>query len=134
MEVYFTRRKLVKILSKIVFVITSFYFLFKFLSFKSKKLTSKQIKIKKWILVKDGAVVYPKEKIAIVNINNTLFGLDLTCPHLGCTVNVTEKYIICPCHGSKFTHSGKYLSGPARKDLNKYKVVVKDDNIILRNL
>ncbi|HID40222.1 MAG TPA: Rieske (2Fe-2S) protein [Calditrichaeota bacterium] len=43
------------------------------------------------------------------------------CPHLGCDVqmNPTAKELVCPCHGSRFTAQGRYLSGPARKDLSE---------------
>jgi len=48
------------------------------------------------------------------------YALSRTCPHLGCTVRYfeKEKTFVCPCHQSKFTPEGKYISGPAQKDLS----------------
>ncbi|MFP4087747.1 MAG: ubiquinol-cytochrome c reductase iron-sulfur subunit [Desulfobacteraceae bacterium] len=41
-------------------------------------------------------------------------------PHLGCTVGFDSAagQFRCPCHGSVFTRSGKWISGPAQKDLH----------------
>ncbi|NDY43448.1 Rieske 2Fe-2S domain-containing protein [Dissulfurirhabdus thermomarina] len=41
------------------------------------------------------------------------------CPHLGCriTYHPVERGFICPCHQSRFTWDGRYVSGPAKKDL-----------------
>ncbi len=52
-----------------------------------------------------------------------------TCTHLGCTVTydeIREKFI-CPCHQSMFNWNGKYISGPAKKDLAHYPVEITED-------
>lgn len=43
------------------------------------------------------------------------------CTHAGCVVNfnAAEKSWDCPCHGGRFDLSGKVISGPPRKDLEK---------------
>lgn len=40
------------------------------------------------------------------------------CPHLGCALkyNPAEHSWDCPCHGSRFTESGKLIDGPATND------------------
>jgi nitrite reductase/ring-hydroxylating ferredoxin subunit len=51
-----------------------------------------------------------------------LFLVSAECTHLKCMVawNSDEKSWDCPCHGSRFTFSGKVINGPANKDLPSY--------------
>ena len=46
------------------------------------------------------------------------------CPHLGCALrwNEQERSWDCPCHGSRFSETGKLIDDPAEKDLNSSKV------------
>jgi glycine/D-amino acid oxidase-like deaminating enzyme/nitrite reductase/ring-hydroxylating ferredoxin subunit len=60
------------------------------------------------------------EKIAAYrDENNGLHLIGAECSHLKCIINWNndEKSWDCPCHGSRFTHEGKVLNGPANKDL-----------------
>lgn len=42
------------------------------------------------------------------------------CTHLGCKLNKLENdQIVCSCHGSRFSKTGKVLKGPADKNLNQ---------------
>ncbi len=43
------------------------------------------------------------------------------CPHLGCALkwNAAERSWDCPCHGSRFSESGKLRNGPATGDIKK---------------
>ena len=71
---------------------------------------------------------HPDEQLAAANFKEGVYlireGIDLNalsarCTHLGCTLNfdAVSQQFKCPCHGSLFAISGKWISGPARKDL-----------------
>lgn len=64
-------------------------------------------------------------KVAVYkNESGTLNAYTAVCPHLGCIVqwNADEKTFDCPCHGSRFTHEGVVINGPALNDLKKVDV------------
>ena len=48
-----------------------------------------------------------------------IYAVDIRCPHLGCQLewNPDEKSWDCPCHGSRFDYQGRWLNGPAQKDI-----------------
>jgi len=52
-----------------------------------------------------------------------------TCTHLGCRLNFIDEdgIFLCPCHQSRFRPDGKYISGPAKKDLQLYRVTLLED-------
>lgn len=53
-----------------------------------------------------------------------------TCTHLGCTIQYREdkEYIECPCHQSRFSRTGKMLTGPAERNLAVYEVEVNKND------
>lgn len=47
------------------------------------------------------------------------------CPHKQCRVEVRSDTLIkCPCHGSAYKIDGTYVSGPAHKSLQQFRVAV----------
>jgi cytochrome b6-f complex iron-sulfur subunit len=74
---------------------------------------------------------YTDGKFWLVNLDTTnrhdesrkgILALYKVCTHLGCLyewVPVTHRFE-CPCHGSKFELTGDYISGPARRSLDRF--------------
>jgi cytochrome b6-f complex iron-sulfur subunit len=74
----------------------------------------------------NGALVFQKERLALLRDGSGLFALSLVCTHLGCTVAVTSSGLSCPCHGSRFDRQGRVLTGPADRPLFRMRVEEKD--------
>ncbi len=64
------------------------------------------------------------EDFFLILTGNTPRALWRRCPHLGCAVTYNPELqgFVCPCHQSRFDLTGKYLSGPAKKDLRPLKI------------
>lgn len=61
------------------------------------------------------------KKIALYrDTEGSLHAMTAICPHLGCVVrwNTEEETWDCPCHGSRFTRTGKVVNGPALTGLD----------------
>jgi carotenoid phi-ring synthase / carotenoid chi-ring synthase len=55
--------------------------------------------------------------------------ISLTCTHQGCTVQKqNDGQFHCPCHGAVFDVQGRVVSGPAQRDLPRFKVVAKKED------
>lgn len=48
------------------------------------------------------------------------------CTHLGCTVEIQGKALVCPCHGSTFDQRGGVVRGPAQAPLRRFDVTRGD--------
>lgn len=64
---------------------------------------------------------------------NQTDALSLTCTHQGCTVHPSSNgEFHCPCHGAVYDAQGRVVTGPARRDLARYRVQqVEGDRIQL---
>ncbi len=53
----------------------------------------------------------------------------LECTHKRCEVSPAGDFLICPCHGSEYSNTGKVLQPPADKDLYSFSVKTDSENI-----
>jgi cytochrome b6-f complex iron-sulfur subunit len=62
-----------------------------------------------------------------------LMALYQKCVHLGCRVPFcqTSQWFECPCHGSKYNEAGEYQLGPAPTGLNRFKIIVEGDKVLV---
>ncbi len=79
-------------------------------------------KIRRFVVVDpqniSSGVIFQKG-VYLIKGDKGFFALSSSCPHLGCKINYRDDsgYFKCPCHGSMFDKNGKWLSGPAKKDM-----------------
>ena len=89
------------------------------------------LQIKKPRVPDNGALIFGQKKIAVIRENQEIYALNLTCTHLGCTVNATTKGFTCPCHGSVFTTLGDVVKGPADRPLKRLAVEEQVDDVLI---
>lgn len=56
------------------------------------------------------------------------------CTHLGCTVEIEQSRLVCPCHGSNYDREGRVLRGPAEEPLMRYGAELTPDDVLVINL
>ncbi len=59
--------------------------------------------------------------------------LYMVCTHLGCLYKweASNVRFECPCHGSKFTHDGYYIEGPAPRSLDTFIISVEEGQVVV---
>ncbi len=59
--------------------------------------------------------------------------LYMVCTHLGCLYKweASNVRFECPCHGSKFTHDGYYIEGPAPRSLDTFVISVEEGQVVV---
>jgi 3-phenylpropionate/trans-cinnamate dioxygenase ferredoxin subunit len=71
-----------------------------------------------------------EERIAVANVEGTLYAFDDVCPHRQCSLaegNLEETVVTCPCHGSQFAvTTGERLRGPAVRGVRAYAVRIEN--------
>lgn len=85
---------------------------------------------RKYILISHESLQFP---ICIYDLGNNRFSaLYLKCTHRGCEVRPQGDYLVCPCHGSEFSNTGKVIQSPAEKDLQQFKVLSNEENVYVQ--
>ncbi|MBA2848122.1 ubiquinol-cytochrome c reductase iron-sulfur subunit [Thermosulfuriphilus ammonigenes] len=78
-------------------------------------------------------MVYVDAEFFLLEGPNGPLALLRRCPHLGCPVSYQPEVglFVCPCHQSRFKLTGRYVSGPAKKDLRRLTVEKKKDGYVV---
>jgi cytochrome b6-f complex iron-sulfur subunit len=66
------------------------------------------------------------------NEDETFSALLTQCTHKGCEVDPDYDMLSCPCHGSKYSSTGKVISPPATEPLKKFDVLADSENIYIQ--
>ncbi len=79
-------------------------------------------------LAEPGGVILLKsdqlaDAVVLIHTDQGFTALSSVCTHLGCSVRPSSRFLLCPCHGSTFDHSGKVLRGPAEKSLMVFETI-----------
>lgn len=68
----------------------------------------------------------PAGRFWAANIDGGFLALYAVCTHLGCLPrwrDVTNRFE-CPCHGSQFQMDGGYITGPAPRGMDRFRVTI----------
>lgn len=76
----------------------------------------------------------PRElRITLANVAGTLFAIDDTCTHRGCSLGdgkLDGSTVQCACHGSRFdVTNGAVVRGPAEDPVRSYSVHVANGEV-----
>ncbi len=118
-----SRRTFIK---TVVLLCGSLALLWKFLTPRAIQRRQVVVSLNRKDLPTEGALVYREARVALFNSGDELYALSLVCTHLGCTLNLTDQGLACPCHGSLFDLKGRVVKGPAERPLPKMRVEERD--------
>jgi cytochrome b6-f complex iron-sulfur subunit len=122
-----SRRKFIGI---IVFLLAGVFSLGKFLCPKIRQKKT-LLTVAKADIPVHGALVYKEARVAVIREAGEIYALDLVCTHLGCTVSVTPRELVCPCHGSVFDWQGNVVRGPANRPLARHELENRGDQVVV---
>ena len=96
-----------------------------------------KILVKKTDLEKNKYVVLRNEKlqtpICLFKLSDNAYSAVLMlCTHKGCELKVAGNALLCPCHGSEFSETGKVQNPPADTDLPTFRVTTDNENIYIQ--
>lgn len=117
---------------------TAAFYSFSFLSPRFKKPQPRRILVTSAGKLPPGMSTTFKDlngrKIVLVNSGQGFVALSTTCTHLGCTAywEPEKGHFFCPCHNGFFDVNGNVISGPPPRPLDKFAVVVdENDNVFV---
>lgn len=71
--------------------------------------------------------------VILANTHDGIKAISTTCTHLGCQVRweSAKNLFVCPCHNAYFATDGTVVSGPAPRPLERFDVILDNDNIFV---
>jgi cytochrome b6-f complex iron-sulfur subunit len=58
---------------------------------------------------------------------NAFMAVDAICSHESCTITGADSDVyVCPCHGSRYSRTGRVLEGPAKASLRQFATTFAD--------
>ncbi len=85
--------------------------------------------IRKFVVIRPEKLQFP---ICIYKNENEYNALYMQCTHQGCELQPNKSFLVCPCHGSEFSNTGKVQSPPADSDLKQFKINTDNENIYIQ--
>ena len=82
-----------------------------------------------YILLKYDKFNFP---ICVSKLNDQSYcAVLLECTHKSCELKPQGNFLICPCHGSKFTNAGIVQNPPAEENLKSFQTKTDHDKIYI---
>lgn len=93
------------------------------------RLIQEKPQYRKFVLARHEKFSYP---IIIFRLDEENYSaLLMQCTHNGCELQAQGDYLVCPCHGSEFTHKGVVQNPPAEQDLTSFEIKTDRENVYL---
>ena len=74
-----------------------------------------------------------KPVLVVRKVSGDYVAFSAVCTHLDCLVQYRPDYgqIYCACHNGRYDLNGKNISGPPPAPLEKYSVLIKNEDVII---
>lgn len=72
---------------------------------------------------------FPDAVILVRLADHSYLALSAVCTHLKCIVRPSNRFLVCPCHGSTFDLEGNAIRGPAEHPLKRYELVSSEGTV-----
>jgi Rieske Fe-S protein len=81
----------------------------------------------------DGVQIDKENDVILVRWQNEVYAFNLSCPHQNTALrwNETDAQFQCPKHHSKYKPDGTFISGRATRNMDRFSVARKGDEIVV---
>lgn len=94
------------------------------LKVKKSEFTDENSQARAFVVLRSSKLNFP---IVVYKSNDVYTALSTECTHSSCEIQPNKVSLVCPCHGSEFSNTGKVLNPPAERDLKQYTITTDTD-------